>query len=147
MNSLIPKWSDVIPKEKLVYGVGWFNFQTSLLGPSGPVDKVYGESPSFCAAYKIAHAPANAHASRRMDDTGTWVLDRMDGSQMRLWYDDSSSLQPKYKAVRAAGWAGIAMWTANGMFYNDPMVGLYCPDGVRSMWRAISQAWGLSKSN
>jgi hypothetical protein len=136
-----PMWSDVIPREKLVYGVGWFNHQASLLGPAGPEDKVYGDSPSFCAAARIAADPSNSNARRRMDDTGTWVLDRADGSNMRLWYDDATSLLPKYRAVRAAGWAGVAMWTANGLFYNDPMVGLYCPDGVRTMWAAIAKAW------
>ena len=103
--------------------------------------KTYGDSPSFCAAAKITADPSNANAPRRMDDTGTWVLDRADGSNMRLWYDDAASLLPKYRAVRAAGWAGVAMWTANGLFYNDPMVGLYCPDGVRTMWAAIAKAW------
>jgi hypothetical protein len=47
-----PIWSTVIPKEKLVFGVGWFNFQRSLLGPTGPKDKLYGGSPSTWCANK-----------------------------------------------------------------------------------------------
>ena len=102
-----PMWSDVIPKDKLVYGVGWFGSQSSLLGSKGPSDKLYGNSPSTCATLKIASNPANSK-SRRMDGSGTWVLDRADGSHLRLWYDDAESLLPKYRAVKAAGWAGVA---------------------------------------
>lgn len=82
-DKLRPMWSDVIPKAKLVYGVGWFNVQSSLLGPKSPNGKIYNGSPSFCAAAAIVADKRNS--KRRMDDSGTWVVDRKDGSNLRLW--------------------------------------------------------------
>ena len=63
------------------------------------------------------------------------------------WWDDADSLLPKYKAVKEAGWAGVGMWQANGMFpecdgETDPnWLNVYDAEAMQSMWAAIGAAW------
>lgn len=56
------------------------------------------------------------------------------------------SLAPKYAAARAAGWSGVAIWLANGMFANDTPedrsgqaedMSDYCPTELGQMWASI----------
>ena len=35
------------------------------------------------------------------------------GNLHQLWYDDPETLAHKYKAIKAAGVAGVGMWTAD----------------------------------
>ena len=55
-------------------------------------------------------------------------------------------MAPKYAAARAAGWSGVAIWLANGMFANDTPedrsgqaedMSDYCPTELGQMWASI----------
>ena len=52
--------------------------------------------------------------------------------------------QVRYAAVRAAGWGGVGMWLASGMFPNGLHVSkphvfdCYCPKALARMWMAIA---------
>jgi hypothetical protein len=70
--------------------------------------------------------------------------------QCRMWWDDAQSLLPKYKAVKAAGWAGIGMWQANGMFpsfsataqgQGPGWMNVYNASAMRGMWAAVGEGW------
>jgi hypothetical protein len=80
-----------------------------------------------------------------MDGSGTWVFQRTDPGfeGFRVWYDDEISLGSKYAMVQRAGWGGIGMWLANGMFpgglhiHKPRVFDCYCPDALRRMWSSI----------
>ena len=80
----LPVWSDVIPKSKLIFAVGWFNTMAPLHpercaagAPCG--DSKYGGEPSFCQANWLANLNDNK-ARRWMNSQGTWVMDRTDAT-------------------------------------------------------------------
>lgn len=134
-------WSSVVPKGKLVYAVGWYNMQHNIHNITAR-DKL-GSSPSFCATLPLSQ---HKGVAKHLDASGTWVFDRTDptGTGFRVWYDDEVSLAPKYAAVREAGWGGVGMWLASGMYPNGIHVSEphvfddYCPDGLRRMWASIA---------
>jgi hypothetical protein len=152
----LPLWSDVIPKEKLVYAVGWYNTIAPLhpekcpkIGPCGDIK--YGGEPSYSIAHHLASLPGNKD-KRWMNFQGSWVMDRTDATcplGCRMFWDDADSLLPKYKAVKDAGWAGVGMWQANGMFpgvsaasMSDPgWMNVYDAKAMGLMWQAIADAW------
>lgn len=145
----VDSWSAVVPKEKLVYAVGWYNLQRNLKNSRSAHDPVLGGSPSFCATvhWKVAYEAKHGPIQKVLDESGTWVFDRVDdaGEAWRLWFDDERSLGPKYAMVRKAGWGGVGMWLADGMFPNGihtdrpGYANTYCPDALRSMWKAVEQ--------
>ena len=49
----VAPWSAVVPKQKLVYAVGWYNMQHNLKHPTARDTKL-GSSPSFCATVPLA---------------------------------------------------------------------------------------------
>ena len=73
-------WGDVIPKEKLIYAVGWFNSMAPLQrdkclnGTSDACqDSKYGGEPSFSIANHLANL--NGNGDRKwMNSQGTWVM-------------------------------------------------------------------------
>lgn len=75
-----------------------------------------------------------------------WTLDTASSSvyfeyldnrtRYQLWYDDEVSLAAKYRACRALGSRGVAMWTAGSLEYGA------VPAGQRrtaQMWRALRE--------
>ena len=77
-------WSDVIPKEKLIYAVGWFNTMQPLhperCAPGVNCgDSRYGGEPSYSVANHLANLQDNK-ARRWMNSQGTWVVDRTDAT-------------------------------------------------------------------
>ena len=81
-----------------------------------------------------------------MDNSGTWVFQRTDpgDEDFRVWFDDEWSLATKYAMVRRAGWGGVGMWLANGMFpgglhiHRPRVFDCYCPEALRRMWASIA---------
>ena len=142
-------WSSVLPKSKLVLGVGWYNNQVNLSAAARGVPQKLMDN-SFCRASNWSKFPGVT--KQWQADTQTWVFDRKDpyGSGMRVWFDDEASLAPKYAAVRAAGWSGLAIWLANGMFSNDcpedrcgqaKDMSDYCPQDLARMWASIKSSF------
>ena len=139
-------WSAVVPKSKLVVGIGWYNNQVNVTAAEhgAPLEKLL--DMSFCRAFNWSKHPGVV--KKWQDATSTWVFDRTDanGTGMRVWYDDDVSLAPKYAAIHAAGWSGVAIWLANGMFANDTPedhggqaedMSDYCPAELAKMWASI----------
>ena len=83
-------WSAVVPKSKLVLGIGWYNNQANL-SARGPPQKLL--DTSFCRASNWSKYPGVI--KRWQDATQTWVFDRQDtnGTGMRVWFDDDVRTQ------------------------------------------------------
>ena len=100
----------------------------------------------LCVNCQVVQLAKISGVVRVLDYSGTWVFDRRDaaGKGFRVWYDDAVSLAPKWRAVRDAGWGGVAMWLPNGMFPDGLNVqrpgvfNCYCPDELREMWDSIN---------
>lgn len=69
-----------------------------------------------------------------------------EGGAAQTWttsYDDAVSLRPKYEAAKAAGWAGVGFWQADGMWPNpyESNITIYCKDEMDAMWQSVRDVW------
>jgi spore germination protein YaaH len=98
------------------------------------------DTESLSMKFFCSHDPHNAST---WQGCGPWA-----GTSQAfvVWFDNALSMQRKYEAIDKAGWGGLAMWQASGMWPDESLANVtaYCKEEIAAMWGAVESVFGPS---
>ena len=127
------KWG--VPARKLVLGLPWYGVR-------------------YKRHLGVPFNEGEVHYSIILDMVGTKHLDRQSNTMVikchgickgvptgtEVWYDDATTLAPKYALARTNGLRGVGMWQATSLDYSGKH-----PNETKAMWDAI-MAWNKNST-
>ena len=128
-----------VPADRLGIVFPWYgcSFKCSPQGAAATDGNFHGcpATTKFMEAPRVASMPAwhaNATSAVYLNQslmTKYFNFRDADDETSQVWYDDASTLAPKYRAAKEAGVRGVGMWTADCVG-GDPAV-------ASAMWAAV----------
>ena len=167
-------WDEYVPRSKLVLAVGWFMREWGMNAslPLAQRGDPLGGRISYCQAIGLRRSlHKDAAGQPRLDKaSGTWSFtcrhdphnastfnscgphQSPNDQEYEVWYDDAESSRPKFEAVKSAGWRGVGMWQADGMWpYADDVhnISLWpeCKPELEATWAVITELFGSAAAS
>jgi hypothetical protein len=98
---------------------------------------------SLSMKFLCSHDP---HNSSTWQGCGPWPGSSSTSQAFEVWYDNSVSLRRKYEAIDKAGWGGVGVWQASGMWPDESLANVtaYCKEEIAAMWGTVESVFGPS---
>jgi di-N-acetylchitobiase len=140
-----------VAAHKIVFGLPWYGYRFPCANStrSAACEPNCADGRKTCPQIDYAAAVQELNNFSRTTGIDEWKLDTasqsvyfeslsMDGaSRHQLWFDDEVSLAAKYRACRAFGARGVAMWTAGSLEYGNEGSAGY--NRTATMWGALRE--------